>query len=87
MPRLNEGAPGDYVLTFGKHSGLPLKKIPLTYLDWLRGEMDGENRPSAIAIRRYLDQPGMAKMGEQAIEAEAEGRGEYDSEARDYGGL
>lgn len=35
---LPEVAPGDYVITFGKHNGSALKNVPKDYLKWLVGQ-------------------------------------------------
>lgn len=35
---LPDVAPGDYVITFGKHSGSALKDVPKSYLSWLSNQ-------------------------------------------------
>ena len=56
------GDPGDYPISFGKHSGTPLKNLPPSYLSWLRNNYLTSNSENEIfkqlecnIILDYLD--------------------------------
>lgn len=46
---------GDFVLTFGKHKGKPIKLLISTgYLDWVAGQVEFSNRDAQDVIKEYL---------------------------------
>lgn len=62
----------EFVMPFGKHQGRTLDQIAerdngLLYLDWLRGEMDGDpphfgsGRAAHVALTVYLDDPTIVR--------------------------
>jgi hypothetical protein len=59
--------PDDFVMSFGKYKGKKLDEIPLTYLDWLLGnvEMYPETKR---AIKDYLTDPAIARELEKELE-------------------
>jgi hypothetical protein len=46
--------PGDMLMTFGKHRGRPLKRIPTKYLRWALRECDNLQPELRAAIRAVL---------------------------------
>lgn len=62
-------------LDFGKYRGRRIEEVPLTYLDWLVGQSE----TFMATTRRYLLNPKVATMLEQALEKERNERS-YDGE-------
>lgn len=56
-----------YIMPFGKYIGKPLDEIPLTYLDWLRGEnfLVGKTKE---AVTNYLKDPLILSELEKELE-------------------
>ncbi len=63
------GWPDNYKLTFGKHKGEELDKVPLKYLDWLIGQ-DWLFADARKAISAYLNSPSNTRALEREMEDE-----------------
>lgn len=51
----------DEEIPFGKYRGERFEDVPLTYLDWLRGQ-DWLDRNLKRKIENYLDEPAIKKL-------------------------
>lgn len=56
-------------MTFGKHRGIPICHVPLTYLDWLVGQPDDFRQ----SVARYLANPRVAAELAAQVGTEDEG--------------
>ena len=59
----------NFIMPWGQHAGRTLDQIAVSdlgYLDWLRGEREGERQPIDKALDAYLDDPSIQKELEDA---------------------
>jgi hypothetical protein len=51
----NNNPYGEFVLNFGKHKGLPLRKVPVSYLIWCLEDFEDLWPATRKAIKGYLE--------------------------------
>lgn len=54
------------IMPWGLHSGRPISKVPLAYLDYITGQSRGFDHQ----LRQYLANPGVAKQLQEELDGE-----------------
>lgn len=61
--------PDDHILSFGRHAGQPLDKVPLPYLDWLLGQdwFSTKYPTDHRAVATYMSDPVIQRELDQQL--------------------